>query len=177
MRRRLLELDEQKKLVNVFDGARNDKNYQRHRKDVRIWQNTSNLHSFKLNLQLRDVKKKIDDSCPSMASSKFFSQAKLQSTSRQIELRAKANLALVNYLNMIHRTKVTLASCALWCFYLAYRFLQGKVDCYNSIASNRNSKLPARVMEQQYIQKFNERLAAVLKTTVRKFRFRLLASQ
>lgn len=36
MRRRLLELNEQKQVVNVFDGARNDKNYQRHRKDVRI---------------------------------------------------------------------------------------------------------------------------------------------
>lgn len=71
------------------------------------------MHSNRFNLQLRDMKKKIDDSCPSMASSKFFSQTKLQSTCRQIELRAKTNLALVNYLNMIHRTKVTLASCAL----------------------------------------------------------------
>lgn len=36
MRRRLLELNEQKKLVNVFDDSRNDKTYHRHRKDVRV---------------------------------------------------------------------------------------------------------------------------------------------
>jgi hypothetical protein len=65
----------------------------------------------------------------------------------QAKHRAKANLALINRLNMILRST-------------------GKVDHYNKIAENRTSKLDDQILKLKYIDKENRELAKFLAKVV-----------
>lgn len=56
--------------------------------------------------QVLKLKKKIDNVSPIIASSRFFAQKKFKIAQRQMEMRTRANLGFVSYLNMIHRTQV-----------------------------------------------------------------------
>lgn len=79
---------ELKKLNNVFNEVKADPVYKRHKKD------------------LKKMGRKIDNYCPIIATSTFFSQKKLKEARMQMEYRARANMRLVSGLNMIMRARV-----------------------------------------------------------------------
>lgn len=105
---------------------------------------------FLLSLKVWEIQKKADNSSPLIGIDDFFKYEYYKRNQMKAKHQAKANLALINRLNMILRST-------------------GKVDHYNIFAENRSSKLENEIPNLKNIDRENRELAKFLKQIVRLF--------